>query len=323
MRMEREFLGTTVQNPVFLAAGTCGFGAELAGVLPLDALGGLVTKSVTLEPRKGNPPPRVAEFGGGMINSVGLANPGAIRVLEEKLPWLAANLHRARVLVSVAGYSQEEFCRVVEILDSGEGFLGYELNLSCPNDTRRAAIPFALDPEALAGVVAAVRTLTRRPLMVKLAPNTPDIGTMAEIAEKAGADGLTLVNTLPGLVLGREGRPRLGAGPGGVSGPALLAVGVHAVARVRARSALPLAGVGGVLSGVGALQYFRAGASVVQVGTASFADSRAALRVLKGLEELGRRAGASSLDSLLGAATTPSSPSPATPATPAIGGSRG
>ena len=282
--MTVEILGTTFQNPVLLAAGTCGFGEELSDVLPLDELGGIVTKSVTLEPRGGNPAPRVAEFGGGMINSVGLANPGARAVRAEKLPWLASHLRRARVLVSVAGHTAGEYVEVVRILDDADGFHAFELNLSCPNDTRRGGLPFALDPEALPGVVEAVRAITQRPLVVKLAPNTPDIASMAVLAVEAGADGITAVNTIPGLVMEPEdGRTRLGAGQGGVSGPALLAVGVHAVTRIRARLDVPILGVGGIGTAGDAIQYLRAGAQMVQVGTQSFADPRAALGIARAL----------------------------------------
>lgn len=282
--MTVEILGTTFQNPVLLAAGTCGFGEELSDVLPLEELGGIVTKSVTLEPRGGNPAPRVAEFGGGMINSVGLANPGARAVRATKLPWLAANLRRARVLVSVAGHAPGEYVEVVRILDDADGFHAFELNLSCPNDSRRGGLAFALDPETLPGVVEAVRSTTQRPLVVKLAPNTPDIASMAALAVEAGADGITVVNTIPGLVLEpKDGRTRLGAGPGGVSGPALLAVGVHAVSRIRARLDVPVLGVGGIAAPGDAIQYLRAGARMVQVGTQSFAAPRAALEIARAL----------------------------------------
>lgn len=284
MSLSRDLFGTTFQNPVLLAAGTCGFGEELREVLDLEALGGLVTKSVTLERRAGNPAMRVWELDEGMINSVGLANPGADAVREEKLPWIRENLRRAHVFVSVAGHTPDEYVAVVERLDDAEGFLGWELNLSCPNDTRLAGLPFALDPPALREVVGRVRERTRRPLLVKLAPNDPEPGATAEGAEAAGADGLTLVNTMPGLALDSgTGRPVLGAGPGGVSGPALRAVGVRAVAEARRHTSLPLVGVGGIASAADAVQYLRAGASLVQVGTATFADPRAALRVIEGL----------------------------------------
>lgn len=293
MSLQVHLFGTTFQNPVLLAAGTCGFGREVADVVDLEALGGIVTKSVTLEPRRGNPPPRVSELPGGMLNSVGLANPGVEAVRREKLPWLRDHLRRARVMVSLAGRSVQEYETLVAALDDEEGFLGYELNLSCPNDARRGGPPFALDPRAVADVVGRCRAATGRPLVVKMAPNDPDPAGTARVAADAGADALTLVNTLPGLDLDpASGRPRLGAGPGGMSGPALRPVGVRAVVRTRPATDLPILGVGGILTAGDALQYLRAGASLVQIGTASFARPRAAEAVVRGLARAlaGRRA---------------------------------
>ena len=245
--LSQTLFGATFHNPVLLASGTCGFGEELRDALDLEALGGIVTKSVTLEPRAGNPAPRLMEAGNAMLNSVGLANPGLERVCSEKLPWMREHLSGIQVFVSVAGHIPDEYWRIVEGLESVGGFLGYELNLSCPNDTRLGGLPFALDPEALRGVVEGARSLTDRPLLVKLAPNVPDIGPVAEAAEDAGADGVTLVNTMPGLVIDITSRSAaLGAGSGGLSGPALRAVGVHAVHRARACTSIPLLGVGGI-----------------------------------------------------------------------------
>lgn len=306
MSLEQPLLGTTFQNPVLLAAGTCGFGEEVSEVMELDRLGGLVTKSVTLEPREGNPAPRVAEFRAGMVNSVGLANPGARAVRDGKLPWLRDRIRRARVLVSVAGHTPEEFVQVVRLLDDSEGFLGFEINLSCPNDTRRGGLPFALDPDAASRVLEEVREVTERPLVAKLAPSSPDFEPVIRSLESAGADGFTLVNTLPGLVLDAEtGRPALGAGSGGVSGPALRAVGVHAVWRARRHTERPLLGVGGIARGNDAAQYLLAGASLVQVGTASFWDPRSAERVVKWLKRYLSRRGAAKLSSVVGSASLP------------------
>jgi len=174
----------------------------------------------------------------------------------------------------------EEYLEVVEILDDAEGFLGYELNLSCPNDARRNGLPFALDPEALARVAKGVRERTKRPILVKLAPNTPDWQPIVAAAEEGGVDGLTLVNTLPGLALNAlDGKPVLGAGSGGVSGPALRALGVHAVRTASRFTSLPLIGVGGIASADDAEQYLLAGASLIQIGTASFWDPRTSERV--------------------------------------------
>lgn len=275
--------GTTFQNPVLLAAGTCGFGREVADVIDVEALGGLVTKSVTLEPRAGNPAPRVAEFDGGMLNSIGLANPGVEAVRREKLPWLGG-LARARVFVSLAGHTPDDYPRLIETLDDADGFLGYELNLSCPNDARLGGLPFALDLEALPPLLDACRRRTERPLLAKLAPNDVRLPETAERVADAGLDGVTLVNTLPGRLLEAvAGTPVLGAGSGGVSGPALRPVGVHAVASVSERVGLPLLGVGGVRCTADARQYLDAGATLVQVGTGALADPRAPERIARGL----------------------------------------
>jgi dihydroorotate dehydrogenase (NAD+) catalytic subunit len=310
-RSESErLLGQTVfrayfRSPVLLAAGTCGFGEAIVDVMDLGGLGGLVTKSVTLEPRAGNPAPRVAEFPAGMMNSIGLANPGVEGVLAHKLPWIREHLipRGLQVFVSVAGHSPSSYLEVVSRLDGEDGFLGYELNLSCPNDTERHALPFALDPEALTRVVSDVRARTSRPLLVKLAPNTPDLSPIIEAAERSGADGLTLVNTLPGLVLDPHTHEAvLGAGAGGMSGPALRAVGVHATWRARSLTTLPLVGVGGIGCGEDALQYLLAGATLVQIGTASFWDPRTGPRVTKQLTQLARAQRIRGLADWIGAA---------------------
>jgi dihydroorotate dehydrogenase (NAD+) catalytic subunit len=309
MDLSVDRFGVRFRNPVLLAAGTCGFGEEVVRVAGVGGLGGLVTKSVTLEPRWGNPAPRVTEFRAGMMNSVGLANPGADAVLAEKLPWIRDNLSELHVFVSVAGHSPEEYFRIVEILDRGPGFLGFEINLSCPNDTRRSGLPFALDPEALGTVLRGVRERTDRPILAKLAPHTPDLTPVVAAAEAAGANGLTLVNTLPGLRFDTgTGAPVLGAGPGGVSGPALLPVGVHAVWRASQATGLPLVGVGGIACPDDALQYFLAGASLVQIGTASFWDPRAAVRVAEQMHQIGRRRGAVRMADLVGAGRVASAP---------------
>lgn len=287
-----EALGVTFQNPVFLAAGTCGFGMELEDVLDLEALGGFVTKSVTLEPRGGNAPPRVTEFVGGMLNSIGLANPGVDATLRDKLPWIARNVRQAKVMVSVAGHTVEEFETLVERLDGADGFLGFEVNLSCPNDADRSGPPFALDPDAVGRVLDRCRARTDRPLVAKLAPNDTDLATTVRRAEGAGADGFTVANTMPGFLVDSDsGRAALGAGPGGMSGPALRPAGLRAVREVRAATGLPIFGVGGVMAPLDAIAYARVGADMVQMGTASFAWPRAASELVRGLEHFGRRDG--------------------------------
>ena len=282
--MVTEVFGERFATPVLMAAGTCGFGEPVVEVMSPGEIGGLVTKSVTVEPRWGNPAPRVAEFCGGMLNSVGLANPGLEAVRTEKLLWMRRNLGGLPVFISVAGATAAEYAAVVDGLDGEDGFLGFELNLSCPNDSHLGGRPFCLDPDALRLVLDTVRPLTRRPLLVKLAPNDPDIAATAALAADCGADGITAINTMPGFLSGRGGRHRIGSGTGGTSGPALLPAGLAAVREVAAAVEVPVVGVGGILTGRDARAYLRAGASLVQVGTASFADPRCAARVARDCE---------------------------------------
>ena len=299
--LRQSILGTEFQNPLVLAAGTAGYGVELDGIVDIDSLGGLVTKAVTPEKREGNPAPRVAEFAAGMINSVGLANVGLEEFRTQKLPWLASRLTRARVLVNVAGKTVEDFVTVVRGLDHEGGFVAFELNVSCPNVKEGGAF-FSHREDTLAEVVGAARAATRRPLAVKLAPNVPDIGRMAEVAVQAGADALTLSNTFPGLLFDTGSRrAALGAGTGGVSGPAVLPMGVHAVWQARRRVDVPILGVGGVRTGLDVVQYLLAGASLVQIGTASYADPRAAGRVISELKRYCERHGVSRVGDLVGA----------------------
>ncbi|MDH3497091.1 MAG: dihydroorotate dehydrogenase [Gemmatimonadota bacterium] len=272
--------GSTFQNPILLASGTAGFGRELADAVDLDALGGLITKSVSPEPRVGHPTPRVAEFAGGMLNAIGLANPGVEAVARQELPWLAANLARARVLVSVVGATVDDYVTVVRRLSDQPVVVAFELNLSCPN-TARGGEHFGANDDVLRELVGRCREASARPVVAKLAPTLSDIGRTARIAVEAGADGITVVNTMPGLLFedaasaGPDRWPaRLGAGNGGVSGPMLLPIGVLATQRVREATAVPVIGVGGIRSVGDVAQYVRAGATLVAIGTAGLADPR-------------------------------------------------
>jgi dihydroorotate dehydrogenase (NAD+) catalytic subunit len=279
----RTVFGYQFQNPVLLASGTAGFGRELDGVMELDRLGGIVTKAVSLLPREGNPPPRVAEFPGGMLNSVGLANPGLERVRADHLPWLASRLTRARILVNVVGFREAEYAEVIQGLESCAGIAGYELNLSCPN-TAVGGVEFGTSPELTSWVVARCRTVTRRSLIAKLSPALADIPAIAEAAVAAGADGITAVNTLPGYLFDGD-HPRLGQGNGGVSGPALFPVGLQAVRVIRARlPGVPIIGTGGVRTAEDVRQYLAAGANLVAIGTAQLADPKLPERIVRDLE---------------------------------------
>ncbi|PYP47530.1 MAG: dihydroorotate dehydrogenase [Gemmatimonadetes bacterium] len=274
-----QLFGTSFQNPVLLASGTAGFGREVCGVIDLDVLGGIVTKAVTPEPRRGAPAPRVAEFAGGMLNAVGLANPGLDAVRAHELPWLASEVRRARVLVNVAGATVEDYAQVIAGLTDLPVITAFEINASCPN-TSAGGLEFGATPEGLRDLVRRCRAVATRPIAVKLSPVLPDIAGMARVAEQEGADAVTLVNTIPGALDGR-----LGNGTGGVSGPALLAIGVLATRKVRGAVAIPVIGVGGIRTARDAREYLAAGASLVAIGTAALADPRVPERVAR---ELGR-----------------------------------
>lgn len=297
--------GVQFQNPIILASGTAAFGRSLDGVVNLDALGGIVTKAVSLEPRGGNASPRVAEFTGGMLNAVGLANPGVDVVLREELPWLQEHVKRARVIVNVVGSSAEDFAEVVRRLDDSETVSAFELNVSCPN-VRAGGIEFCADSASLTAVVSGARAATRRPIFVKLSPVLTNIGETARIAADAGADGITVINTIPGLVVDIESRkPRIGFGTGGTSGPGLLPVAVLATHRVRSAVSLPIIGVGGVTSASDALQLLIAGASLVGVGTANLRDPRTAERIAKDLDRWCHSHGVSAIQNLIGTLELP------------------
>ena len=312
--LAQELFGTTFQSPVLLASGTCGYGEEYDGLIPLDEIGGLVTKAVSVEPRAGNPPHRVAETPAGMINAIGLDNVGLDRFRAEKLPWLRDRLDRARVLVNVVGRTVDEYAAVVDGLDGEAGFLGYEINVSCPNV--EGGTLFGTDREALGRLVERLRAATDRPLIVKLTPNVPDIGVYARVCEAAGADGLSTINTFPGMLVDVDRRrPVIGNVTGGVSGPAILPMGVYLTWRASSAVEIPVLGVGGIRSAEDALQYVLAGASLVQVGTALFVDPAAAEGIHAGLEAQLERQGVGRLAELVGALET----GPRGPAAPGAG----
>ena len=302
--------GLRVANPILLAAGTAAYGRELREVVDLRRLGGIVTKAVSPLPRHGAPSPRVAEFQGGMINAIGLANPGLDDVVREHLPWLAHELPEQRVLVNVVGSAVEDYAHVVAGIEAAfpagaRGVDAYELNVSCPN-VKAGGLEFGADPAALRDVVARARAVTRRPLFAKLSPSLPDIATSARVAVDAGIDGLTLVNTLPGLVIDVERRrPALGFGTGGVSGAGLLPVGVLATWKVRKAVGVPLVGVGGIAHGSDVLQYMMAGASLVAIGTAAMQDPRLPERLVRDLARWCDRHGVARLADVVGSLEWP------------------
>ncbi|MBA3645055.1 MAG: dihydroorotate dehydrogenase [Gemmatimonadaceae bacterium] len=284
-RLNVSAAGIDFQNPLLLAAGTAGYGREIAALIPLDDLGGIVTKAVSLEVRAGAPAPRVAELSEGMINAVGLANPGAAEVRASHLPWLEKNVTRGRVIVNVLGNVTQDFAEVISILDGSPAISAYELNVSCPN-VKAGGMEFGADITALAELITRSRSATRRPLFVKLSPTLPKIADTARVAADAGADGITVLNTFPGLAIDVERRaPVLGFGTGGVSGSALLPVGVLAAYRVSQAVRIPVMGVGGISSATDALQYMMAGASLVAIGTAAMRDPRVVPKIVADLNK--------------------------------------
>jgi dihydroorotate dehydrogenase (NAD+) catalytic subunit len=276
--------GLEFSNPVLLASGTAGYGRELDGIIDLERVGGFVTKAVSPEPRHGNAAPRVWDFDGGMINAVGLANPGLDAVRADALPWIAAHVRLPRVFVNVVGRTIDDFAAVVAGLDASPGVHGFELNVSCPN-TEKGGLEFGADPEALRTLVSRARALTAKPIFVKLSPTLADVVATVRVAVEAGATGVTLFNTMPGLVVDTASRrPVLGFGSGGVSGPAMLPVAVLATRRVtQALPSVPVIGTGGVGRADHALQLIMAGASLVALGTAGMADPHAAERIVRDL----------------------------------------
>lgn len=293
--------GIDFQNPVLLAAGTAAYGRELAGVIALDRLGGLITKAVSLEPRAGAPAPRVAEVDGGMINAVGLANPGVEAVKREHLPWLASNLQRAKVLVNVVGSRTEDFAAVVLELTDSAPVAGFELNVSCPN-VKAGGLEFGADPDALREVVRRARAATRHAIFVKLSPTLPDIAKTAQVAADAGADGISVVNTIPGLLIDVDARrPALGFGTGGVSGTGLLPVGLLATYKVAKAVKIPVIGMGGISKATDVVQYVLAGASLIAIGTAVMQKPKLATSLVRDLERWCSQNEVTSLAELRGA----------------------
>jgi len=282
-RLRIQLCGLTLRNPILVASGTCAYGVELAGVLDWSQVGGLVLKGLSVEPMPGNPPPRLFETACGMLNSVGLQNLGVKRFIEEKLP--GVRQLPTVVLANVFGSQTEDYVRVIEALEQAGGLAGYELNVSCPN-TRRGGMYFSSDPSLLSEVVSAARRATSRPLIVKLSPNVSDIRPLAQAAEQAGADAVSLINTLRGLAIdARRRRPRLGGGFGGLSGPAIKPVALRFVYEAAQAVRIPVIGIGGISNGEDAAEFLVAGARAVQVGTAMFWDPTAPVRIARQLDK--------------------------------------
>jgi dihydroorotate dehydrogenase (NAD+) catalytic subunit len=297
-RLEISLCGISLKNPVLAASGTYAYGIELKDLVDLSALGGIVVKGLSREPMEGNPPPRMYETAAGMLNSIGLQNIGVRAFVKEKLPELARS--GTAVFANVFGYAVEDYCEVVRVLEDAEGLAGYELNVSCPN-TKHGGVVFGTDPVLLAEVVGAVRQIARRPLVVKLSPNVTRIEPLARAAAEAGSDALSLVNTFVGLAIdARTRRPRLGAGFGGLSGPAIKPIALRMVYEAACAVKVPVVGIGGIATGEDAAEFLIAGAAAVEVGTTNFWDPAAPVRIAQELEQFCEREGIAQAGDLSG-----------------------
>jgi dihydroorotate dehydrogenase (NAD+) catalytic subunit len=291
--------GIAMKNPVLAASGTFAYGVEFAKQVDLNALGGFVVKGLSREPIDGNAPPRIHETEAGMMNSIGLQNIGVRAFVEQKLPELA-KLDTA-VFANVFGYCTGDYAEVIRVLEDHEGIAGYELNVSCPN-TAHGGIYFSSDPVLLSEVVAeAKRAARRRPVMVKLSPNVSAIEPLAKAAEDAGADALSLVNTFIALAIDpHTRRSRIGAGFGGLSGPAIKPIALRMVFQAARAVKIPVVGLGGIATGVDAAEFLIAGATAVQVGTATFWDPQSPLRIAHELGKFLKHEGVAKVSDLVG-----------------------
>ena len=290
--------GIQLKNPVMTASGTFGYGEEFAPYLDLNKLGAVIVKGISLKPRQGNPPPRIVETAAGMLNSIGLQNVGVEVFVEKKLPFLRK--FDTKVIVNFFGDSIDEYCEVAKVLDSAEGVAGLEMNISCPNK-QEGWLEFGTNPEMTSRVVGAVRKSTKLPLIVKLSPNVTDITIIAKVAQDAGADALSLINTLSGMAVDvNTRRPKLGNIIGGLSGPAIKPVALKMVWQTAKAVRLPIIGIGGIMTAADAIEFMLVGASAVQIGTANFIDPEASVKIIEGIENYCRKNGTKSVDELVG-----------------------
>ena len=282
-KLSVEIAGIRFNNPVIGASGTFGYGLEFAELIDLNRIGGFVTKGLSSKPLPGNPPARIVETHGGMLNAIGLQNIGARAFIQEKLPQLRA--FDTRVIANVFGYSDDEYIEAITILNDGEGISAYELNISCPN-VKEGGIVIGNSPDAAARLTEKAKRASTRPLMVKLSPNVTDVTVLARAIVQAGADSLSLINTIVGMsvdVIKR--RPRLNYGTGGLSGPAIRPIAVRMVYEVAKAVEVPIVGIGGIASTTDALEFIIAGASAVQIGTANSYDPEVTVKVVDGLSQ--------------------------------------
>jgi dihydroorotate dehydrogenase (NAD+) catalytic subunit len=296
-----EIAGVRFNNPVIGASGTFGYGLEFAELVDLNRLGGFSTKGLSAKPLPGNPPPRIVETHGGMLNAIGLQNIGARAFVEQKLPLLRR--YDTRIIANVFGYSDEDYIEAITILNDCQGIDAYELNISCPN-VKEGGIVIGNSPAAAARLTGKAKRASARPLIVKLSPNVTDITELANAIAGAGADCLSLINTLVGMSIDvNTRRPRLSYGTGGLSGPAIRPIAVRMVHDVARIVKVPLIGIGGIGSAMDALEFIIAGATAVQIGTANYYDPQVTMKVIDGLSDYCRREKVPQISSLIGSLT--------------------
>ena len=294
-----SFAGIALKNPIIAASGTFGYGVEFEDVVHLDKLGGFVVKGLSREPMIGNPPPRLWETAAGMLNAIGLQNIGAAAFLEEKLPKLR-QIKNIVVFANVFGYTREDYERTIEILNDGEGIAAYELNVSCPN-TAYGGLQFGSDPRSLDEVVTTAKRVARRPLIVKLSPNVTSIAQMAHIAQEAGADAISLINTFVAMAIDPDTRkPRIANVTAGLSGPAIKPIALRMVYDAAHAASIPVIGMGGISTAADVAEFMLAGATAVQIGTASYWDPCATEKMVDELQRWCSDRGITRLADLIG-----------------------
>jgi dihydroorotate dehydrogenase (NAD+) catalytic subunit len=273
--------GIKLKNPVLVASGTFGSGSDYTDFVNLNDIGAIVTKSVTLKPREGNPPPRICETPSGMLNTIGLENPGVEAFIKKDLKFL--DDFNVPVIVNIAGESLEEYIELAKIFDKEKRVNAIELNVSCPN-VKKGCMAFGLDPLAITELIRAVKKQTKKPVITKLTPNVTDIKLIAKAAEDAGSDAISAINTVLGMSIDVQSRkPRLSMGFGGLSGPAIKPIAVRMVYEISKAVKIPVIGIGGIMTAEDALEFIMAGASAVQVGTGNFVNPRAAVEIAEGI----------------------------------------
>jgi dihydroorotate dehydrogenase (NAD+) catalytic subunit len=294
MNLQVTIGGKTLPNPVGVASGTFGYGNEYEEITNLKKIGAIYTKAVTLAPRAGNDIPRIIETPSGMLNSIGLANVGVEKFLSEKIPFLSKLT--CAIIANVAGSTEEEYIGVVEKLDNCDTLWGFEINISCPN-VKHGGMAFGTDPVQIEKLTSTLRSCTKKPLIIKLTPNVTDITVIAKAASNGGADAVSCINTLVGMVIDtKKKKPVLAMKTGGLSGPAIRPVGVALTYRVKRAVSIPVIGIGGIMCADDAIQYLLAGASAVQVGTGNFIDPQTGEKVLDGIVTYCKEEGISSIE---------------------------